>query len=373
VVAFVCKKQAMVPFYTCRMVQLTLASKTISKYSLIGFVQCVAMSCHENSITVIQEACRIAKLAMSVLKRFDASAEIVPRVCFIYYSLVASYSETLPSCADGLLRGFECGMASGDTSSAFLCAIHHIRLSLLAGTALPDLLKRVEYFLGLVKSHRNQLAKNFLSLHKDTVLTLMGKGCDDSEVQVKAMNIPAALQHKALQSFWTGHPERCHHFYEKLFGGGVSFFTNQFRFNMLYYGLNSFKITKPTSSKKMKAIPFHALEELKTSASCSRVNFCNKVHLLEAEIFSHEGNHKEAKVKYAAAVSSARCSGMIHEQGLACEHAGFHYKKIGDNRRACCFFDQANQCYAEWGSQMKVDHITRELEYFQVGSRRCVS
>ena len=91
-----------------------------------------------------------------------------------------------------------------------------------------------------------------------------------------------------------------------------------------------------------------------------------KVHLLEAENFSFHGNHEEAKASYAAAITSARCSRFIHEQGLACELAGFHYKKIGNHRSAWSFFNQAKQCYADWGSQIKVDSITRQLETFQI-------
>ena len=66
-------------------------------------------------------------------------------------------------------------------------------------------------------------------------------------------------------------------------------------------------------------------------------------------------------MSYAAAIDSARSSGFIHEQGLACELAGYHCKKIFDLRNARSFFDQAKECYTEWGSQMKVDSVTRQL------------
>ena len=67
---------------------------------------------------------------------------------------------------------------------------------------------------------------------------------------------------------------------------------------------------------------------------------------------------------YAAAISSACSSKFIHEQGLACELAGYHYKKNGDLSGARSFFEQAKKCYTDWGSQMKVDSVTHELESF---------
>ncbi len=86
-----------------------------------------------------------------------------------------------------------------------------------------------------------------------------------------------------------------------------------------------------------------------------------QVLLLEAEQFSLENQNDKAQASYAASINSARLSGFIHEQGLACELAGYHYKKNGNSSIACSFFDQAKQCYEVWGSQMKVDCVTREL------------
>ena len=86
-----------------------------------------------------------------------------------------------------------------------------------------------------------------------------------------------------------------------------------------------------------------------------------KVHLLEAEQFSFQNRYSAAESSYAAAINSARSSGFIHEQGLACELAGYHFKKVSDLPSAWISFDQAKQCYVEWGSQMKVDSVSRQL------------
>ena len=88
----------------------------------------------------------------------------------------------------------------------------------------------------------------------------------------------------------------------------------------------------------------------------------SQVHLLEAEQFSLQNHNSEAQASYTAAINSARSSGFIHEQGLACELAGHHYKKVFDLRSAWIFFDQAKRCYTEWGSQLKVDSVTQQLD-----------
>ncbi|KAL3780004.1 hypothetical protein ACHAW5_008325 [Stephanodiscus triporus] len=127
-------------------------------------------------------------------------------------------------------------------------------------------------------------------------------------------------------------------------------------------GMNSFQLMKRTSNGKLRSIQRNATFVLKNMALLSSWNFTNKVHLLEAEQFSRQNHNSEAQASYAAAINSARSSGFIHEQGLACELAGHHHKKIDDLRSAWSFFDQAKRCYTEWGSQMKVDSVTRQLD-----------
>ena len=94
----------------------------------------------------------------------------------------------------------------------------------------------------------------------------------------------------------------------------------------------------------------------------------HKVHLLEAEILSSEGKNGLASASYTAAIVSAQNSCLIHEQGLACELAGAHYKRVGDYGSAFSLLNQAKQCYENWGSQMKVDSVSRQLESFHIGS-----
>lgn len=90
-----------------------------------------------------------------------------------------------------------------------------------------------------------------------------------------------------------------------------------------------------------------------------------KVDLLEAELFSFEGNHLMARESYAAAIQGAKSSRFIHEEGLACELAGCHSNKLGDVPRALDFFTRAKQCYSKWGSQMKVESVSRQIESMQ--------
>ncbi len=91
-------------------------------------------------------------------------------------------------------------------------------------------------------------------------------------------------------------------------------------------------------------------------------NYQCKVHLLEAVMLSAAAAVKaKAKVSFNAAISAARSSKFIHEQGLACELAALHCLKHEDIEDATNLFQQARECYTEWGSQVRVELVTKQL------------
>ena len=68
-------------------------------------------------------------------------------------------------------------------------------------------------------------------------------------------------------------------------------------------------------------------------------------------------------VVYNTAIEAARSSKFVHEEGLACELAGMHYKRIKDVERALSLFQRALECYDEWGSQMKVRMMQEKIQH----------
>lgn len=208
-------------------------------------------------------------------------------------------------------------------------------------------------------------------MYQQTIRVLIDKGASNQNgdgvdelsqsesVCIRRMSETMNFQ-KALQSFWLGYAERCHHYVLKLLQ--LSVLGRHHRLIVAFYhGISSFTMLKRQRTSKLRQIPKDAIEALKVAAKDSKWNYGNKVHLLDAELSSYEGRNEDANSLYAAAILSARASRFIHEQGLACELAGFHYKKIGDLQRAFGFFNQAKLCYAEWGSEMKVNFINRHL------------
>lgn len=240
-----------------------------------------------------------------------------------YYGFVAFNSEPLQLCGDMLRQGFDLGMSIGTTSIAFLSMIQHMKTMIISGEKLSILLGKVDYYWGLATTHQNVFAKTYLSIFRETISILIDKGASTSSQihsnsnAVQSQNISEAIFfHKAIQAYWQGHNERCHHYVGKISKMRVDNGKLSSMIITFIHGINTFQMLKRQNTAKLRSIPNAAISTLKTATAYSRWNFRNKVHLLEAENFSFHNNHEEAKASYAAAITSARCSRFIHEQAL---------------------------------------------------------
>jgi tetratricopeptide (TPR) repeat protein len=267
------------------------------------------------------------------------------------------------------LKGFNAALSRGENRAAFLNAMQHIKSCFFAGEKLLTILEMVDLHMKLADQYKNNMANSLLCIFRETISALIDRGESTSSKPkdeiTNAFSSVTNYRHCAIQAYWLGHSERCHYYVSKV--------ASDTRFEHLgsivltfLHGLSAFQLLRKNNTAKLRTIPRSAIAALKTAASHSEWNFRNKVHLLEAENYSFNNKHEEAKASYAAAIASAHSSGFIHEEGLALELAGFHYKKIGDHENAQSLFNQAKQCYAEWGSQVKVDSITRQLETLHI-------
>jgi hypothetical protein len=93
---------------SCRTIKLSLENG-ISPDSLFGFLLYSGTVCMQSkSSAAIKEACRVGKAVISLVNRPGfQSTLIVPRAMFVYYGLVAIWTESLQLCTTNLRKGFE--------------------------------------------------------------------------------------------------------------------------------------------------------------------------------------------------------------------------------------------------------------------------
>jgi hypothetical protein len=317
-----------------------------------------------------------------------------------FYGWVAWHFEPFQVCADKTRRAFEIALSSGHVDIAFDCSFHVVRYAIFSGENLRSLLKEIDYYLHLLVTYNSEVARNYLLTFRETVSLLIDNG-QATRIGAKAcygdINDPGNKMresyffHKAIQCYWLGHTERCQYYSEKCMPilGPLGQLNTCLNFIMVrkqmlllrrarkhisppilvsshlsrhFSGLNSLDIITRKNSRKSREGVRLALTAMKSAADNSDWNFTNKLRLLEAEQQSLTKHHCRAIPLYDASIASAKRTGFIHEQGLACEKAGFYCKREENNEKAVEYFNQARVCYEEWGSSMKVEFIQKELD-----------
>eukprot|EP00985_Skeletonema_marinoi_P029067 scaffold26635_cov209-Skeletonema_marinoi.AAC.1 len=366
--SFFCKSYSLLVYFTCKAVQLSL-QKGICEHTPLSLLQFTGVVANNDNAVL-----RIAKNALSLQERFDVAAQ-VPELYNNFYGRFAWRFEPFQVCVNNLRRGFEIGFSSGNNDMGLQCAFQLIKTNIFSGSNLKSLLNEIDYYLHFFKIFQIARGINVLVIFRETVSVLIDKG-QATSIEAKAafedLNDPGnrlrgvLYFHQAIQAYWSGYTERCQYYigkYMSVIGQDVRLSTFQMEF---YHGLNSIDKWRGKNSFKCREIVRKSISAMKEAAANSDWNFTNKLCLLEAERQSLSYNHSQAIASYDASITSARKSGFIHEQGLACEKAGFYHKRYGDVCKAAEYFKQARECYEEWGSSMKVDFIQGELSNVQI-------
>ena len=240
-------------------------------------------------------------------------------------------------------------------------------------------MNETDKYLALVGHHGNTLSRSYLLIYRETISALIDNGENTSRNNAKEQEVTnegtylyrqyeTQSFHKVLQSFWMGHHDRCFHYSEKLLETKECGKHHRL-VTLFYHGLNSFVLLrKGKYTKRSSQIYKVAHKELKEAEEMSKWNYRNKVHLIEAEKYSYQGLNKEARSSYGAAIMAARSSKFVHEQGLACELSALHCQRNGDFDQAMKFFSQASICYSKWGSSLKVEAVSHEIQQLSVGA-----
>mmetsp|Transcript_23122 Transcript_23122/g.33019 ORF Transcript_23122/g.33019 Transcript_23122/m.33019 type:complete len:804 (-) Transcript_23122:247-2658(-) len=361
--AFFCKPH-MVGYFVCKMVQMSLRNG-VCQHTPLALMQLSTMAIQINNAASVH---RIAKNALVLSEKFGSSDQ---KICINYY-MGAGQLESHLSCSNKLRKGFASGLSSGDANTAFFCASHGVYFSIISAEKdLTSLLKEIDYYLLLLETHKSELTKKFLLCFRETVATLIDRGettgidaklsyADAYDLGPGNKLLASLYFQEVFRNYWLGYTERCHHYAQKSMSISKqeNFSTSIMKF---YHGLNILDILKKKASYPKSLEVDEIIESMKVAASHTETNFRNKLELLEAEHFGITARHDVAMRAYDAAIVSAQKAGFLHEQGLACEKAGFYCKRMKYDEKALEYFNQALECYQKWGSSVKVDFTRKEL------------
>jgi len=318
-----------------------------------------------------QQGYRIGKMAVKTMHRFNVVAESASLVYMSVYSTVATLVEPFQACADMLHEGYKLALTKGDSVMAAVNLVQMVPQLLFGGTKLTSLKQEIISQLNRENQNSQKAFTPYLLIFQDTLSVLVGDQealsptMEADLIDKRSDTVPLdyldCLSHlRLLSSYWLGQYERAKHYAEKKIGKGrVQFriITSEF-----YHGLSLVGMFRRKNKNSLIRRVKKSLTIVKDAAKNSQWNFENKVFLLRAELASISGKNDEAVEMYEKAIEGAKRSKFIHEEGLACELAGFHHSRSGDKVNAMRNFYHARMCYGEWGSQMKVEFINKQIK-----------
>lgn len=267
-------------------------------------------------------------------------------------------------------------MSIGNTTIALLNRMHMVPKAMFSGMNLAVLKAEIDSQLKLISCHSQSTLETYMLIYQETIALLKGDGVTNSQkIETELLGAKdgsissdyseSLFLQRLVSSYWCGRFERARYFAERWLPANDEYLKLKEKFRsimiLFYYGLTASRLFRTKKTQILKTIVAKSIYAMETAAQFSKWNFQNKVLLLQAERFSMENQEAQSEKTYDDAIAAARDSKFIHEQGLACELAGLHYKYIGNKNRALELFEQAKQCYFEWGSQMKVDYIGHQI------------
>eukprot|EP00804_Cyclotella_cryptica_P019416 CCRYP_006604-RB/>CCRYP_006604-RB protein AED:0.03 eAED:0.03 QI:114/1/1/1/1/1/5/168/1358 len=350
-------------FYMARFAHFCLKSQVGCKYLPSAFVAFGACLCNglTNETFV---GYRIGKIGLMILNRSELDMDEASKVYLAYYRELGVLFEPIQACVDMHRRGYEFGMQVGNTSLAGLHLCLAVHREIISGKKLQLLKAEIEFYLKLARQHSLTALKVLMQIYYRNVLTLIGEQltCPVQQIQGTQYEEIDCTQ-EMMSSFFSGHFDRVNYLSKKWEASSdntklkvpirvisVAFYT----------GLATTKLHRTKGFKSKQSLQHvwkKLLPVLVKAEEFSKWNFKHKASMLKAEYLSLTFKRDKAELEYECAVSSARLSKFIHEEGMACELAGMHYKHHGDKAKALELFCRAQKCYEAWGSQMKVDQM----------------
>ncbi|KAL7518793.1 hypothetical protein ACHAWX_003598 [Stephanocyclus meneghinianus] len=353
------------PHYAGRWAQYMVLKNVSSRYNSKCIVTLAGILCRDMS----QDARIGYKLGKQALSMLDFSfLGDAAYVFLIFYGFVGELFEPIQACLDMLRRGYEMAMQAGNLSDAAFHKIFMLSQCMKTGMNLLDLKEDIDTELSL-STHRSQTFMVMrLRCYRETILTLIGETStghsalfSDEDLTSKPNLIETQCLDELMCSAYLGSPEQ-YHCLSKLYVESPqahrrSSIPQRSFYAAFYFGIFVASMYRKKSDAKLLSKLDDSIFIVATAVEFSEWNFKNKLALLRAEFASLEGYGDEAEDQYDISIAAARSSKLIHEEGLACELAGFHCKNHGKEAKALKLFWEAERCYKSWGSNIKSNQM----------------
>jgi PAS domain S-box-containing protein len=314
------------------------------------------------------------------LKRFQAGTYMS------FANLVMPWTKHVRACRDLLRRAFDGANKIGDlTFAAFSC--NNINTNLLAaGDPLAEVQHQIASGVEFAQKARFGLVIDIVTAQRELVRTLRGLTPKFGSLNSEQFDEFRFEHHLSSNSALAA--AECRYWIRKL---QARFFAGDYA-AALHASLKAQRLLW-TSSSFFEEAEYHFYSALSQAGCCDQAavgerqqhldavaahhrklqvwarncpeNFENRAALVEAEIARLKGCELDAERLYEQAIRSARASGFVHNEALACELAARFYAARGFEINSHAHLRKARQCYESWGADGKVRQLDQDYPHLR--------
>ena len=330
----------------------------------------------------IDEGYRYGKLALKLLRRFDAN-ECLPQVYTVLYTTINVFVDPLPSILPELRYGHEVGLRKGNItwalSTAFTISVH----SFNCGVNLKQAAEETKGYVQVMKEYNFTLVHQMLPFFQ-MMLNLIGDGEDSTELTGQAMNeaevlrytesknmisATLTLQHVRLRLLYLfGDYDQAGELLKTILDIQKDPAIAQHHnvpptdtFEVFNIGLIAAVMARRDRERSAwwAKIAEKAVIDLRHLSTHSEWNFAHCVALVDAEILYHiRGDFEQAARSYSEAVDLSKKHKFVNDYALSCERAAIFYSGVHKGGSTTeRYYRLAYDGYVSWGASRKAQSI----------------
>ncbi|WP_176054710.1 ATP-binding sensor histidine kinase [Paraburkholderia caribensis] len=293
-------------------------------------------------------------------------------VFLVYVLLTMHWTRDVRDAQIVLRETFSVARKTGDLLYAAYTCNNLISNLIFCAAPLKDVEKEIGIALEFVRSVGFKLVEDILLTQCAVVRSMMGEskgvGVLDNEEFDEAVFEPYLLQSpsSAIAACWYWiRKMQCRYIggdYEeaakcvqkaKSLIWTSSLFLEEAEFHF-FAALSLIACDRREKSEAVRDVLDEHLVALKTFSENCPANFRNRLLLVQAELFRHEGKISEAQLTYEEAISESCRNDLPNSEGLSCELAYRFYEQQGLHIAAASYKRRAREAYLRWGALGKV-------------------
>jgi predicted ATPase len=361
------------PFVVLQMMKITILSGT-SEFASTAIVSygmlCIA------AYGDVEMGYRFGRLGLAVLDR-NGPSEFLPRVHGTFYGNIFVYKRPLAEALQPIAKAYRIGVHTGDLQGAFLCANIFCIQSLEAGVRLSEVEPELDSIQQRLKATSQQsMSRSFLPLSR-IVNDFIGRPTDVAdwdELRLAAEESGVHLDtisviYCQLALAWVhddfNHVETmmyCIRHFSTVPPGAS-------RVGLLgLIGAYAMGLARKERRKNPNVtIARKMIKQLRFYASFEPSNAQPRLHLVQAELASYQGNSARAQQKYMTAVALSAATHCLLICAKANECFARHLHRTSDddaerNQDSLHYFSEACRLYKDWGGMVKYRSLSSEIE-----------